>query len=182
MFQWGLGVTQPTKLTSMGGQYLWDDWRETPELLTTLMEFDGPGGKKFGEVAVRFWCSNHETESANGNLFYGSEGYLAISGYTKYQFFFGRRNEPGPSGEAPTRHYENFIKAVRSRKTEDQNGPVETAHHAAGMAHLGNIAFQRGKVLEFDPKTERFTNDDEANKMLGQEYRQGFEVPAPDKV
>ncbi len=182
MLQWGLGVTQPTKLTSMGGQYLWDDWRETPELLTTLMEFEEGGKKKYGEVAVRFWCSNHETEAANGNLFYGSEGYLAISGYEKYQFFFGRKNEPGPSGEAPTRHFENFIKAVRSRKTEDQNGPVETAHAAAGMAHLGNITFQRGKVLEFDPKAERFTNDDEANKMLSQEYRKGFEVPAPNKV
>jgi hypothetical protein len=144
------------------------------------MEFDG--GKKYAEVAVRFWISNSETEDANGNLFYGSEGYLAISGYTKYQFFMGRKKEPGPSGEAPTRHYENFIKAVRSRKTTDQNGPVETAHYAAGMAHLGNIALMRGNMLEFDPAKNRFTNDEEANKMLGQQYRKGFEVPPPNKV
>ena len=180
MLQWGLDVGQPTKITSMGGKYLWNDHRETPELLTTLMEFEG--GKKFGEVAVRFWCSNHETKSANGNLFYGSEGYLEISGYTDYAFYFGKKNEPGPKGSAPTKHFENFIDAVRSRKTEDQNGPVETAHAAAGMAHLGNIAFQRGQVLEFDPAAGRFTNDKEANKMLGKEYRKGFEVPAPDKV
>jgi len=180
MLQWGLDVGMPTKLTSMGGKYLWNDHRETPELLTTLMEFDG--GKKYAEVAVRFWNSNHETESANGNLFYGSEGHLVISGYTKYQFFFGRKNEPGPSGEAPTRHYENFIKAVRSRKTSDQNGPVETAHSAAALAHLGNITYKRGRTLEFDPAAERFTNDEGANQMLGQEYRKGFEVPSPDKV
>ena len=182
MMQWGLGVTQPTRLTSMGGRYLWDDHRETPELLTTLMEFEEGGRKKFGEIAVRFWCSNHETESANGNLFYGTEGHLVISGYTDYQFFFGRGNEPGPKGKAPTKHYENFIKAIRSRKTSDQNGPVEQAHNAAGMAHLGNITYQRNKVLEFDPKAERFTNDDLANEMLGQQYRKGYEVPAPDKV
>jgi predicted dehydrogenase len=180
MLQWGLDVGMPTKITSLGGKYLWDDYRETPELQTTLMEFDG--GKKYAEVAVRFWISNSETAEANGNLFYGSEGYLAISGYEKYQFFMGRKKEPGPSGEAPTKHYENFIKAVRSRKTSDQNGPVETAHSAAGMAHLGNIALMRGKMLDFDPATNRFTNDDEANKLLGQEYRKGFEVPAPDKV
>lgn len=178
--QWGLGVGQPTKITSLGGKYLWNDHRETPELLTTLMEFDG--GKKFGEVAVRFWCSNVETEGKNSNLFYGKDGYLAISGYTDYQFFFGKNNEPGPKGKAPTRHFENFIKAVRSRKTSDQNGPVETAHEAASMAHLGNIAFHRGKVLDFDPQTNKFTNDSEANKMLGKQYRKGFEVPAPDKV
>ena len=180
MVQWGLEVKMPTKLTSMGGKYLWDDHRETPELLTSLMEFEG--GKKFGEVAVRFWNSNHETESANGNLFYGSEGHLAISGYTKYSFYHGRKNEPGKSGKAPTRHFENFIEAVRSRRTEDQNGPVETAHYAAGMAHLGNITHMRGKVLDFDPEQERFTNDNEANKLLGQEYRKGFEVPAPNEV
>ena len=179
MCQW-LGVKQPTKITSLGGKYLWNDHRETPELLTTLMEFEG--GKKFAEVAVRFWMSNIETEGSNSNLFYGSEGYLAVSGYEKYQFFLGRKREPGPSGKAPTRHFQNFIKAVRSRKTSDQNGPVETAHHAAGMAHLGNIAFHRGKVLEFDPAKNRFTIDDEANQMLGKEYRKGFEVPPPDKV
>ncbi len=178
--QWGLQETLPTKITSLGGKYLWNDYRETPELLTTLMEFDG--GKKFAEVAVRFWISNTETEGANSNLFYGSEGYLAISGYEQYQFFMGKKKEPGPTGKSPTMHFENFIKAVRSRKTSDQNGPVETAHYAAGMAHLGNIAFQRGQVLEFDPKAQRFTNDDEANKMLTKPYRKGFEVPAPDKV
>ncbi|MBI1357780.1 MAG: gfo/Idh/MocA family oxidoreductase [Acidobacteria bacterium] len=180
MLQWGLDVGLPTKITSMGGKYLWDDYRETPELLSTLMEFDN--GKKFGEVAVRFWCSNHETESANGNLFYGSEGYLEISGYTDYAFYFGRKNEPGPKGSAPTKHFENFVDAVRSRKTSDQNGPVETAHSAAALAHLGNITFRRGKVLEFDSAAGRFTNDNEANQMLGKEYRKGFEVPPPNKV
>jgi len=105
-----------------------------------------------------------------------------IKGYERYEIYYGRKNEPGPSAEAPTRHYENFIKAVRSRKTEDQNGPVETAHYAAALAHVGNIAFRRGRILEFDPEAERFTNDEEANKMLKDEYREGFEVPAPDKV
>ncbi len=190
LLQWGLGVGQPTRLTSMGGRYLWDDYRETPELLTTLMEFEDGERRKHAEIAVRFWCSNRETnapganafEQSNANLFYGSEGYLAVSGYGKYQFYFGPNNEPGPSGDAEPMHFENFIKAVRSRKTSDQNGPVEQAHMAAGMAHLGNITFQRNKVLEFDPKRERFTNDDLANEMLGQQYREGFEVPAPDKV
>ena len=180
MLQWGLGVTLPTRISSMGGKYLWKDHRETPEALSTTMEFGNEN--KLAEVSVRFWHSNHETESANGNLFYGSDGYMAISGYTKWEIFRGRNPKLVESGEAPTKHFENFIKAVRSRKTEDQNGPVETAHHAAGLAHLGNIAFQRGKVLDFDPRAERFTNDKQANEMLGKTYRKGFEVPTPDKV
>ena len=178
MLQWGLGVKLPTKVAAMGGKYLWRDHRETPELLTALCDFDN---KKYAEIAVRFWCSNHEA-AANGNLFYGSEGHMLIKGYTRYEVYRGRKNEPGDKGQAPTRHYENFIKAVRSRKTEDQNGPVETAHYSSALAHIANVAFRRGKILEFDPKAEQFVGDDRANQMITDTYRDGYRVPAPEKV
>ena len=180
MLQWGLGVKLPTKVAALGGKYLWNDRRETPELLTALCEFGKE--KKFAEIAVRFWCSNHETQSANGNLFYGSEGHMVISGYNKWEVFFGRRNEPGPSGNAPTRHYENFIKAVRSRKTLDQNGPVETAHYSSALAHVAHAAFRRGTILEFDPEKEQFINDAKANEYLEDHHRAPYTMPAPDKV
>ena len=180
MLQWGLGVKLPTQVSAMGGKYLWNDRRETPEVLTALCDFGKE--KKYAEIAVRFWCSNTETDASNGNLFYGSEGYLAISGYEKYEFFMGKDRTPGPSGKAPTQHFENFIKAVRSRKTEDQNGPVETAHYASALAHVANVAFRRGGMLNFDPDTEQFVNDPKANELLVDKYRKGFEVPAPDKV
>ncbi len=181
MLQWGLGVKLPTKVASMGGKYLWRDRRETPEVLTALCEFERE--KKYAEVAVRFWCSNTEAEQAsNGNLFYGSEGYMAISGYEKYSVFLGPKHTPGPTAKAPTKHFENFIKAVRSRKVEDQNGPVETAHYASALAHVANVAFRRGSMLQFDPDTERFVGDAQANALLLDTYRPGFVVPAPDKV
>ena len=180
MLQWGLDVKLPTRIGAMGGKYLWTDHRETPEVLTALCHFGVE--KKYAEIAVRFWCSNHETESANGNLFYGSEGHMVISGYTKYQIFMGRRNEPGPSGEAPTRHYENFIDAVRSRNPADLNGPVETAHYSSALAHIANIAFRRGVFLDFDPHYERFVDDYEANWMIERSGRGEFQVPPPDQV
>jgi predicted dehydrogenase len=180
MLQWGLGVNLPTKIASMGGNYLWKDHRETPEVLSAMCEFGKE--KKFAEIAVRFWISNDEAGGPISNLFYGSEGYLAISGYTDYKFFMGRQKKEGPSGKAPTKHYENFIKAVRSRKTSDQNGPVETAHSSSALAHVANVAFRRGAMLEFDPVKEQFINDAEANKLLKDPYRKGFIVPAPEKV
>ena len=180
MLQWGLDVTMPDEIVSSGGRYLWEDHRETPEMLTTLMQFKPE--RKMAEVAVRFWHSNHETRSANGNIFYGSEGHLVVSGYTRWDLYQGRKPELVESGESPTRHYENFIKAVRSRKTEDQNGPVESAHHSAALAHLGNIAFKRGKKLNFKRDKNRFRGDSEANQMLSKTYRTGFEVPPPDQV
>src|SRR5574340_190725 len=162
MLQWGLGVKLPTKVGALCGKYLWRDRRETPELMTTLLDFGREW--KYAEIAVRFWCSNHES-GANGNLFYGSEGYMSISGYTKYQVFLGKDNKPGPKGDAPTKHFENFIDAVRSRKTQDQNGPVETAHYSSALAHVANTALRRGAILDFDPDKERFVNDEKANAM-----------------
>ncbi len=180
MLQWGLDVKFPDEIVSSGGRYLWDDHRETPELLTTLMQYRQQN--KMAEVAVRFWHSNHETSSANGNIFYGADGHLVVSGYNKWEIFSGRNNKLIESGSAPTKHFENFISAVRSHKTEDQNGPVETAHYSAGLAHLGNIAFMRGKILKFDSKTNQFSNDKKASEMLSKPYREGFEVPSPEKV
>jgi hypothetical protein len=43
--------------------------------------------------------------------------------------------------------------------------------------HLGNVSYRLGRSLEFDPKTERF-KDEEANKHVKREYRKGFEVPS----
>ena len=34
------------------------------------------------------------------------------------------------------------------------------------MCHMCNIAMRRGKKLLWNPDTEQFTNDDEANRML----------------
>ena len=111
-----------------------------------------------------------------GNLFYGSEGYMVINGYDKYEIFLGQKREKGPSRKAGGNHYANFIKAVRSRKTSDQNGPVETAHLASGLAHLGNISYRLGRQLTFDSTTEKFVSDTEANTMLTRKYRAPFVV------
>jgi len=180
MLQWGLGVKLPTRVVAMGGKYLWKDHRETPELMTVLCDFGREG--KYAEIAVRFWCTNNEARESNGNIFYGSEGYMVINGYTSYEVFLGPKGIPGPKNQAPTRHYENFIQAVRSRKESDLNGPLETAHYSCALAHIANIAYRLGRPVQFDPEKERFVNDDEANAMISDRYRPPYVVPPPDKV
>jgi hypothetical protein len=86
------------------------------------------------------------------------------------------------SRQSATRHFENFIDAVRSRKVEDLNGPVETAHYSCALAHVANVAFRTGGTLNFDPATERFTGNEKANSLLTDTYRKGFVVPPPEKV
>jgi hypothetical protein len=75
------------------------------------------------------------------------KGYMIVNGYETFQVFLGQKKEKGPGRKAGGDHYANWIKAVRSRNVEDQNGPVETAHLSSALAHLGNIAFRTGRVL-----------------------------------
>ncbi len=176
MCMWGLGVdTLPEKITSMGGKFTFDDDKETPEVQTSLYHY--PKLKKMIQFEVRHWITNEENGVGVGNIFYGSEGYLVVKNYDSFETYLGKGKEKGPSRKAGGDHFKNFIKAVYSRKTSDQNAPVETAHMASGLAHLGNIAYRLDRQLHFDPAAERFVGDAEADQMLKRNYRKGFEVP-----
>lgn len=186
---WGLDVGLPTKITSMGGKFLWDDAKEVPEVLTSVYKYPDEG--KIIQFEVRPWCTNTEEGVTVGNIFYGDKGILVVDGYNKYQTYMGRERTLGQSGDdggdagtgmargagGTDGHFANFIEAVRKHDKSILNGPVETAHLASGLAHLGNIAYRLDRVLTFDPKTETFVDDPEADKMLGRDYREGFEVP-----
>jgi len=121
--------------------------------------------------------TNTEDDVNIGNIFYGSEGYMVVNGYDKYETFLGKDKKPGPSRKEGGDHYKNFIEAVKAKNPALCNAPVETAHLSSGLAHLGNIAYRTGRVLDFDPKAEKFVNDAEANTMLGRKYRAPYIVP-----
>lgn len=173
---WGLDVGLPRRITSMGGKFLWDDSKETPEQLSSTYHY--PEEKKIIEVEVRPWCTNTEADVAVGNIFYGSEGYMTISGSSFYRTFLGQNREPGPSAEKGSNdHFANFIEAVRGRDRSILTAPVENAHKSSALAHLGNIAYRLGRVLEFDPASESFVDDEGANRMLRRKDREPFVVP-----
>ncbi len=186
---WGLDVGLPTKITSMGGKFLWDDAKEVPEVLTSVYHY--PDEDKIIQFEVRPWCTNTEQGATVGNIFYGDKGILVVKGYNKFETYMGRNREPGISGDdgaaeasgmdrgasGTDGHFANFIEAVRKHDRSILNGPVETAHLSSGLAHLGNIAYRLGKVLTFNPGSETFVNDPEADDMLSRNYREGFVVP-----
>jgi predicted dehydrogenase len=58
----------------------------------------------------------------------------------------------------------DFIDGVKSRRATLED--AEVGHRTTSLCHLGHIAVQVGKRLEWDPARERFTNSDEANAMI----------------
>jgi predicted dehydrogenase len=175
---WGLNVGLPERITAGGGKFLFNDAKETPEVLASTYHY--PKEKKFIEFEVRPWMTNMENGAGVGNIFYGSKGYLVVYNYERYESFLGDRREPGPKGNAGGDHFLNFITAVRAHDKKLLNAPVETAHLSSALAHLGNIAYRTGRTLNFDPVTEKFIDDKEANAYLTRTPRPPFVVP--DKV
>ncbi len=172
---WGLDVGLPEKITSAGGKFLWNDCKETPEVLTSTYHYPKQG--KIIEFEVRPWMTNKEDGVEVGNIFYGDKGYMVINGYSDYKTYLGRNREPGPARNAGGDHYKNFADAARARDKKKLNGPVETAHLASSLAHLGNIAYRLGRTLEFDPQKEMFVGDKQANAMLTRKYRAPYLIP-----
>lgn len=58
----------------------------------------------------------------------------------------------------------DFLDCVKSRGQTLED--AEVGHRTTSLCHLGHIAIQVGGKLKWDPKAERFTNSDEANRML----------------
>ena len=185
--RWGLGVKYPSKISAMGGHFMFDDDQETPNTINCTFEFDEGGKKRMMVFEVRHWMTNNEADihefdksvksNTIGNLFYGSNGYLAIDGYDRYQTFLGKDREPGPTAKQGGDHFANFINAVRSRRREDLTAEIEEGAISTTLVHLANISYKVGRTLHFDASTYSVKGDAEANRLFTREYRAPFVVP-----
>jgi hypothetical protein len=189
--RWGLGVRYPTKVSAIGGHFMFDDDQETPNTLNCAFEFNDNGKRKMMEFEVRHWMSNGESSirergnNAIGNEFYGSKGYLAIDSYSSYKSWLGERPEkgagytekPGPELKAGGDHFLNFIEAVRSRDRKHLNAEIEEGAISTTLVHLANISYRLGRTLNFDEATYSIKGDPEATKMFTRDYRAPFIVP-----
>jgi predicted dehydrogenase len=111
-----------------------------------------------------------------GNIFYGSNGYLAVDGYDAYKTWLTDEVVPGPSGKASGDHYANFVDCIRSRRAQDIHSPIEEAHISTTLVHLANASYRLGRTMRFDPAQEQVIGDDEANRLLRGGYRAPYVV------
>jgi predicted dehydrogenase len=72
-------------------------------------------------------------------------------------------------------HMQDWLDCMRSRKTPLAD--VEIGHRSVSVCHIANITRQLGRKLHWDPETERFSGDAEANDRLTRKRRKGYELP-----
>jgi predicted dehydrogenase len=71
-------------------------------------------------------------------------------------------------------HLENFINALKNNT--DPVVPVEIGHSSCTVCTLGNIAYDLGRPIKWDPATETFVDDEEASahRLYNKTYSEGY--------
>ncbi len=71
-------------------------------------------------------------------------------------------------------HHGNWLECIRSR--EQTICPAEVGHRSTSACLLSHMAMRLKRRLHWDPETERFKNDDEANSHLARPQRAPYKI------
>ena len=167
----GTTKTLPTHVSGHAGIYWLGDAKEVPD--TQVVTYD------FGDLMLVFELHSFEKHSplegvTAGIAFYGTEASLIFKG--------GGWQVIGKDGkveliEKPSSgsHCKSFFDCVKSRKRP--NSDIEIGRISTTICHLGNISSRLGRDVTFDPETETFGDDREANALLTKDYREPYTLP-----
>jgi predicted dehydrogenase len=154
--RWGLNKKElPKSVVSIGGRVGYVDDGETPNTLLSLFDY--------GDCHLIFEVRGLDTKSYKGamvgNIWFGDKGYVVCPSYSSGTIFDldGNKVDTFNKGN-DSFHYANFLKAVRSRKTEDLNCPVTEGHPSAALCHLANISYRLGTEATLDKPADAFTD------------------------
>jgi len=185
--RWGLGVDFPTRVTSVGGRYHYEDDWQTPDTQIITMDFPGRVSLMWENRS----CNGRPIEGAErGIIFYGDKGSLDTGGdsYKVYdndgklinevkslivEGAIDGRNTASPSLGMDSLHMADFLDAIRNNRKP--NCDVEIGFKSIVGMQLGNISWRVGRDLKIDPKNGHIIGDPEAQKLWSREYEKGWE-------
>src|SRR5436190_14463831 len=164
-------------------------WQYPGDILVTFSQFNGNAGP---------WSlpgCELEIRGTQGTLYLFGDGYeivpdsitedefparspLARSQDSQYRKKAAPRIEPrkarGSSTSDTALHARNFLDCGKSRAK--CNCDIEIGHRSTSATLLANIALKTHAVLDWDAQSERFTNNEAANKYLQYKYRAPYKL------
>lgn len=186
LLRWGLDVSYPTKVDSIGGRYRYNDDWETPD--TQLITC------QFGDRASFSWegrsCNSLPVDGQPlGVVFYGETGSLYLTGGNDYRIAdmkgktvkevksdlkFETGNLLNPSEALDVFHFRNWFDAIR--KGTRLNSSLVDACISTQLVQYGNIAQRVGHSIEIDPVSGYILDKDpEIRGLWSRKYEKGWE-------
>ena len=182
MCRWALQVDYPTKVTSSGGRYHFNDGWEA---------FDTQNvGYEYGDDKTINWegrsCNGMPFwDRGRGALIHGTEGTALLDrgGYIIYDKLgkeLRREEEAGNNagmnvtggGSLTDGHARNFIAAINSGAS--LTADIADANVSVTTCHLGNIAQRTSGVVHCDPTDGKPLEDKAALALWGRTYEKGW--------
>ena len=180
LIRWLTGERAPSSVAAFGGRFAVDDDRSIPD--TTEVVFEHASGM-LSTFSI-YEASGHPVFPDNAEVeIRGTLGtvYASTNRYWIVPERGGQFQDPKPRRKPETvsaepadldldrSHARTFLDALKSRSRPPAD--IEEGHRSTTFAHLANIALATRARLDWDAKTERFTNSDAANALLHYEYR-----------
>ncbi|HWD20751.1 MAG TPA: Gfo/Idh/MocA family oxidoreductase [Verrucomicrobiae bacterium] len=147
--RWFLGepALSPRVLT-VGGRFGYVDDGETPNTLFSIHDYErAPLIMEVRGLPARAGAKEMDAyEGATIGVVVDCEGgYVVVPDYRSAKAF-------SPDGkliksfEGASSHFENFLKAVRSRKETDLHAPILDGHLSSALCHTSNISYRVGQT------------------------------------
>lgn len=158
--QWGASTddTTPVEFEADGGT-LHGRYQNGTKLVMRLSGFRGEGNWNVpGTCPVRFE---------------GDEGWVEAADTGKVAVSSPKLLEGGApatmAGTDPSKHVRDFLDCIKTRAKPATNADITRRGHI--ISHAASISWRLGRKLRFDPVTETFIGDAEANRMCSRARR-----------
>ena len=177
--QWGMGTQYTAPVEIEGKGYFPGDFYDTVE----GFQFECKYAEGFTMIVADSDKNIKEKDGITftkdsfkegiGVLFEGTEGWIQVNrtGLDVYPQSL-RDTVIGPDEihlYESNDHIGNFIDCVKTRS--ETIAPAEAAHHSIMIGHLGVAAMKLDRKLKWDPKSEHFIGDPEADRLLSRPMR-----------
>jgi predicted dehydrogenase len=146
VIQWYMGQDSPKMAQAMGGRNALPAF-ECPDTINAAYEYPGFSVVYNGSLVGSLEGGNIVFRGSNAMLKINRDGFAV---YPERVVPFEKTQYPEPVlamrslGDGTVDHMKNFLDCVRRRKTP--NADVPSAVAAARAAHLGNLAYRKGRT------------------------------------
>jgi hypothetical protein len=146
-----------------------DDAGQTPNTQLTLLDYaPAPILVENRNLPTRKgveWMDNLR-EIREGVIFQCEDGYFA--GFRGGGTVYDNKGQQIKrfTGDGGSAHTANFIQAVRDRKPELLNGPIEQGHVSSAVCHLGNFSYRLGQPETLEAVLEAVGDFEQAGETV----------------